>query len=124
MPHEIRPLTPDDFPDLSRFLTGGFHAPCDAPVAALDVLRWKYWDPAHEWSHGATLSYLARDVDTGRVVGHVGVCPTRFRGGELPAEGISALHGMDWLGGGQGRWGQAALAVAQSVRRGVHRGRE
>jgi hypothetical protein len=98
MPHEIRPLTPDDFPDLSRFLTEGFHAPSDARFAAIDVLRWKYWDPAHEWSTGATLSYLARDVDTGRVVGHVGVCPTRFHGGRLPANGISALHGIDWLG--------------------------
>ena len=34
MAHDVRPLTPDDLPELGRFLTRGFHAPADAPFAA------------------------------------------------------------------------------------------
>ena len=33
MTRDIRPLTPDDIPELSRFLTAGFHAPPDADFA-------------------------------------------------------------------------------------------
>ena len=42
MTRDIRPLTPDDIPELSRFLTAGFAAPPDADFAAPEVLRWKY----------------------------------------------------------------------------------
>ena len=46
MTRDIRPLTPDDLPELSRLLTAGFHAPPDADFAAPEVLRWKYLEPA------------------------------------------------------------------------------
>ena len=39
---DIRPLAPDDLPELSRFLTVGFHAPPDAGFASPDMLRWKF----------------------------------------------------------------------------------
>lgn len=34
MTRDIRPLTPADLPELSRFLTAGFHAQADADFAA------------------------------------------------------------------------------------------
>ena len=45
MAREIRPLTADDIPELSQFLTTGFHTPPEADYAAPDVLRWKYLEP-------------------------------------------------------------------------------
>ena len=45
MAREILPLTSDDIPELSRFLTTGFHTPPEADYAAPEVLRWKYLDP-------------------------------------------------------------------------------
>ncbi len=35
-----------DIPELSRFLTAGFHTPPEADYAAPEVLRWKYLDPS------------------------------------------------------------------------------
>ena len=98
MPLAIRPLTTGDIPELSRFLTEGFHAPAGAPFAAEDVLRWKYFDPLGPEAEGIIRSELARDSESGQVVGHVGICPVRFRGIGLPSDGIPALHGIDWLG--------------------------
>lgn len=95
--HEIRPLTPDDLPELSRFLAEGFHATAGAAFAAVDVLAWKYFDPRGGDAGDAPRSYLARDPATGRVVGHLGVCPGRFHGGGLPAEGVSTFPMTDWL---------------------------
>ena len=46
MAREIRPLTADDIPELSRFLTTGFHTSPEADYAAPDVLRWKYLEPS------------------------------------------------------------------------------
>jgi hypothetical protein len=97
MPLDIRPLTPDDLPDLSRFLTTGFRTPTDAVFAAPDVLRWKYFDPLGPDGEGVIRSEVACDEETGQIIGHVGICPVRFRGPGLPAEGISAMHGIDWL---------------------------
>ena len=45
MPPEIRASTPDDLPDLGRFLLDGFHAPEDSAFASAEVLRWKYFEP-------------------------------------------------------------------------------
>src|SRR4051812_21875662 len=92
---DIRPLAPDDLPELSRFLTAGFHAPPDAPFASPEVLRWKFLrDDDRQGS--SPLSYVARD-DAGPIVGHVGTCRTAFigRGIESPVE---TLHMIDWLG--------------------------
>lgn len=97
MAHDIRPLTEADLPDLGRFLIAGFHAPADAPFAAADVLRWKYFDPRGVEAGNGPRSYLARSAETGAVVGHVGVCPARFHGGGLGPEGVSTLHMIDWL---------------------------
>ncbi|MGE3820795.1 MAG: acetyltransferase [Isosphaeraceae bacterium] len=97
MPLEIRPLTANDLPDLRRFLNEGFHAPEDSTFAAEDVLAWKYLDPRGAEAGEAPRSLLARVAATGRVVGHVGVCPSRWHGGGLPARGVSTLHMMDWL---------------------------
>jgi hypothetical protein len=102
MSHDIRPTTLDDLSELGRFLAEGFHEPADAPFAAEDVLRWKYFDPRGADAAGITRSWLARDAEDGKIVGHVGVCPSRFRGPGLPAEGVSTLHMIDWLSTGSG----------------------
>lgn len=91
---DIRPLNDDDLPELSRFLTAGFHAAPDAPFADPEVLRWKFLPDGKP--DGQPLSYIARD-DSGPIVGHVGVCRTAFvgKGIETPVE---TLHMIDWLG--------------------------
>lgn len=118
MAHDLRPLTPDDLPALSRFLTEGFHAPAGAAFAAPDVLRWKYFDPRGEDAGDAPRSYLAFAEGTGRVVGHLGVCPGRFRGPGLPAEGVSTAHMIDWLSS------EAGKGVGATLMRRMHRSSE
>jgi hypothetical protein len=79
---DIRPLTPDDLPELSRILIAGFHAPPDADFAAPEVLRWKYLEPLgpqvqEEGNQGVASiadgprSYIARD-EAGQFIGHIG----------------------------------------------------
>jgi hypothetical protein len=119
MTRDIRPLAPDDLPELSRFLTAGFHTPADADFAAPDVLRWKYLDalppiasgepqsgPASATAvavagsgGGGPLSYVARD-ESGLIIGHVGLCRNAFCGRGIDAAGglVPTLHMMDWLG--------------------------
>lgn len=94
MTRDVRPLTVDDLPELSRFLTAGFHAPPDAPFAAPEVLRWKFLRDGRP--DGEPLSYVALD-EAGSIVGHLGTCRTAFfgRGIEAPVE---TLHMIDWLG--------------------------
>jgi hypothetical protein len=92
MSHDIRPLEPDDIPALSRFLIAGFHATADAPFAAPDLLRWKFFDPC---GGDGPRSFVA--WQGGRIVGHVGICPGAFRGPGLPEGGVSTLHMIDWL---------------------------
>ncbi len=101
--HEIHPLTSSDLAELGEFLIKGFHASLDATFAAVDVLRWKYLDPRGAEAGDLPRSYLAKDRETGRIVGHVGICPGRFHGGGLPAEGVSTLHMIDWLTSEEGK---------------------
>ena len=55
MAREILPLTSDDIPELSRFLTAGFHTPPEADYAAPEVLRWKYLERTiRQATNGAT----------------------------------------------------------------------
>ncbi len=96
MPHDIRPTAEADLPALSQFLIEGFHAPADAPFAAGDVLRWKYFEPLGE-EGDAPRSYLAIEPETGEIAAHLGVWRSRFHGVGLPAEGIATLHMIDWL---------------------------
>lgn len=97
MAHDIRATVVDDLPELSRFLVAGFNASPGAVFADPEVLCWKYFGDLGFDAGDAPRSYLARHEETGAVVGHVGVCPTRFRGGNLPASGVSTLHMIDWL---------------------------
>jgi hypothetical protein len=120
MAREIRPLTLDDLPDLSRFLTAGFQAPPNSDFAAPDVLHWKYLetDPESvEPSRALPRSYLARD-DSGAIIGHLGLCRTAFLGQALGASvgPISTIHIIDWLGSPQHR------AVGTSLMRKAHEG--
>lgn len=116
MPHEIRPTAEDDLPALSRFLTEGFHAPADAPFAAVDVLRWKAFDPIGDDAGDAPRSEIALDADTGAIVGHLGVWRSRFhgRGFGLPREGIATLHMIDWLSA------RTAVGVGAALMRRAH----
>src|SRR5262249_3714244 len=107
--YEIRPTTPNDLPELGRFLAEGFHAPAGAAFADPGVLRWKYFDPRGGDAGEAPRSYVACDPASGALVGHLGVCPGRFRGPGLPEEGVSTLHMIDWLTSAAGTGAGAAL---------------
>lgn len=109
MSYQLRPMTPDDLPELSRFLTEGFHTPADSAFATPEVLRWKFFDRRGNDAGDAPRSYVACDIETGRIVGHLGLCPGRFRGVRLPAEGVSSQHVIDWLTSEQGRGAGATL---------------
>jgi GNAT superfamily N-acetyltransferase len=110
MTSEIRPLRSNDLEELSQFLTEGFHAPRGADFAAPDVLRWKYLEPIGESE--TPRSFVA--CEGGRIIGHVGACPTVFHGGTLPPKGVSTLHMIDWLGAPERR------SVGSSLMRHVH----
>ena len=100
---EIHALSESDLAELREFLAKGFHTSPDAPFAAEDVLRWKYLEPRGSDAGEAPRSYIARDVESRRIVGHVGICPSRFRGEGLPSQGVSTLHMIDWLSSEEGR---------------------
>ena len=124
---DIRPLTLGDLPELSRFLTAGFHAQPDADFAAPDVLQWKYLEPtsaktiaagdqdkdgANQQSHdaqqdndaaagasnGSPHSYVARN-ESGSIIAHLGFCRTAFEGQAIVAHGgrVATIHIIDWL---------------------------
>ena len=106
MARKICALIEDDIPELSRFLTTGFHTSPEADYAAPDVLRWKYLEPDEPGNEKAIddgghvpCSYLARD-DRGAIIGHLGLCRTVFEGQALSAHGgrVSTIHIIDWLG--------------------------
>ena len=122
MTRAVRPLTPDDLPELSQFLTEGFHLPGAADFATTDVLRWKYLpgDTVPDFKRGSLgsegpLSYLARDA-SGRIIGHLGLCRTAFEGRALNSQGgpIPTIHIIDWLGS------PAHRAVGISLMRKAH----
>jgi hypothetical protein len=125
MARYLSPLTLDDLPELSRFLTAGFHMPVDADFAAIDVLRWKYLEPdtfAHtkatsSSSLDAPRSYIARG-ELGQIIGHVGLCRTAFEGQSLALQGgrVPTIHIIDWLGSPTQR------AVGISLMRQAHHG--
>ncbi len=120
MVREILPLTLADIPELSRFLTAGFHTPSDSDYAAPDVLRWKYLEPEQPGGDTKAIlprSYLARD-ETGQIIGHLGLCRTTFEGQALSALGgkASTIHIIDWLGSPEHR------AVGTSLMRKAHEG--
>lgn len=118
MPHDIRPLTRYDLPELSRFLTEGFQASFDSAFAAVDVLAWKYLDPRGPEAGEGPRSLIARDLDTGKILGHLGLCPGRWHGGVLPAGGVSTLHMIDWLGS------KEAVGVGAALMRRAHESTE
>ena len=74
----IRPLTPDDVPELSRFLQASFETP-SARFAAPDMLSWKYLAAGNA---DARSWVVDRD---GEIVAHAGVLHATIRssGGEL-----------------------------------------
>ncbi|MHB1559132.1 MAG: GNAT family N-acetyltransferase [Isosphaeraceae bacterium] len=125
MSRDIRPLEPGDLAELSRFLTAGFHADVDADFAAPEVLRWKYLGGGTGEAHEAEptgesrepLSYVALD-ESGRIIGHLGLCRTAFEGRALEAAGgrVETIHIIDWLGS------PGARAVGMSLMRRAHQG--
>lgn len=95
MPHVIRPATPEDIPALSRFLTSGFGTAPDAPFAAPDVLRWKYFEPGRTCD--TPRSWIACAEDDGSLIGHLGIVPSSFLGARVPGGEVTTLHMIDWL---------------------------
>jgi hypothetical protein len=124
MTRDIRPLAPEDIPELGSFLATGFHTPPDADFAAPDVLRWKYLDLDEDpiGNTGATgpdaaLSYIAQD-ESGHIIGHLGLCRTAFEGRALARAGgrVETIHIIDWLGSPEHK------AVGMSLMRRAHQG--
>ena len=120
MARDIQPLTLNDIPELSRFLTAGFKTPTEADYAAPDVLRWKYLEQSGRELGGpasAPRSYIARD-ETGAIIGHLGLCRTAFEGQALAARGgqVSTIHIIDWLGSPEHR------SIGMSLMRTAHQG--
>jgi hypothetical protein len=144
MASDIRPLTPEDLPELSRFLATGFQSRPDADFSDPVVLRWKYLEPKGFKSgtgpesdsrttgpspqeqvidssvHGhAPLSYIALNQSK-KIVGHLGLCRTHFRGKGIaaPSGRVETMHIIDWLGSSEQR------AVGISLMRLSHNGVE
>ena len=122
MAREIRPLTADDIPALSQFLTTGFHTPPEADYATPDVLHWKYIEPhvrdreeAEDTGLTAPRSFIACDENR-TIIGHLGLCRTAFEGQALNVHGgrVSTIHIIDWLGSPEHR------AVGTSLMRRAH----
>ena len=123
MARNIRPLSPKDLPELSRFLSTGFRSRPDADFFHPEVLRWKYLKPEgfgskaqkndeaatgaspHEQPKSAghsgppPLSFVALN-DAKQIVGHLGLCRTHFRGKGIavPSGRVGTMHIIDWLG--------------------------
>jgi hypothetical protein len=129
MAPDIRPLYPEDLPELSQFLAAGFQARPDADFATPAVLRWKYLESKGSGSAGSRagedllqgqgvqeqpietdlhchspLSYVARDA-SGKIVGHLGLCRTHFRGRGITVSSgrVATMHIIDWLGSSEAR---------------------
>ncbi len=121
MSRDIRPLTLDDLPELSRFLAAGFQTPLEADFAAPEVLRWKYLEPPDPNTHeenpksGAPRSYVACN-EAGRIIGHIGICRTAFEGPETAIAGgdVATIHIIDWIGSPSHR------AIGMSLMRKAH----
>ena len=147
MARDIQPLTLGDLPELSRFLTAGFHTQPEADFAAPEVLRWKYLEPmaaitttvgslddgsdnqpnhhadqdsytAADASTAAPRSYIARDK-SGLLIGHVGFCRTFFEGQAITASGgrVPTIHIIDWLGSPEYR--PLGVSLGRKVQQGV-----
>jgi hypothetical protein len=124
MARDIRPLGPDDLPELSQFLATGFQSRLDADFSAPAVLRWKYLEPLGSrcraggenatrpteqipqdqpidsgMRHHAPLSYVALN-QFDKIVGHLGLCRTYFQGKGItaPCGRVETMHIIDWLG--------------------------
>lgn len=144
MARVISPLTLEDLPELSQFLTAGFKAPADADFAAPDVLRWKYLDPINQLPHATEFasgsqrqdqphelnisvqqnadftvpcSFIARN-NAGQIIGHIGICRTTFEGQSLASHGgqVPTIHIIDWIGSPEYR------AIGMSLMRKAHEG--
>ena len=77
--------------------------PPDSDFAAPEVLRWKYLD-ADDGAIPARTSMSPAELrlrdESGRIIGHLGLCRTAFEGPvRAPAGGrVGTIHIIDWLG--------------------------
>jgi hypothetical protein len=116
MTRHIRPLVAEDLGELSGFLSRGFGAPVDADFADAEVLRWKYLEPVEASAEDLNALSLVATDETGRIIGHLGVCRTSFQGQGIGSSGpgIPTIHIIDWLGSPEHR------SVGMSLMRRAH----
>ncbi|HEX7939008.1 MAG TPA: hypothetical protein VF483_08430 [Gemmatimonadaceae bacterium] len=69
-------VSASDLPEISEFLRTSFDARGDAPFASVEMLRWKYLEPAEHGLEDAAFVLGA----SGRIVAHAGLRTTRFAG--------------------------------------------
>ncbi len=89
---QIAPLKRADIPELSQFLISGLGN--DATAYSHEVLLWKYFDGPNGPSEDSVCSLVARS--SGRIVGHVGMCPRQLIVSGDGATPISTMHAFDW----------------------------
>lgn len=97
MAYSIGPLREDELPELSRFLTAGFRTTSDAPFAAVDVLRWKYFEGPEQ----PPRSLVAR-APSGEILGHAGLRRSQLairhpRESAISTRVVTATHVIDLL---------------------------
>lgn len=92
---QITRLQRADVPELSRFLTGGFHVPADSFFFSREVLLWKYFDGPGGPSEDSACSLVARA--NGKIIGHIGICPRQFIVLGDGATPVSTMKAIDLL---------------------------
>jgi hypothetical protein len=92
---QITPLRRADIPELSQFLISGFGVPAASSVFSHEILSWKYFDGPSDPSGELFRSLIARS--SGRIIGHIGICPRRFIVTGDGATPVSTMHAIDWL---------------------------
>lgn len=85
-------IRPEELPELSEFLTRGFHLSADAESMSAKVLSWKYLTPL-SFAQG-TRECVARN--NGKIIGHVGFCPRAFTVRKERCDEIATTHPIDW----------------------------
>ena len=85
----LRATTPEDGPELARFLREAFGMPVEAPAIQPRLMAWKYWDLRSDWT--APRSWVLEKERV--IVAHAGLWPLVF--GEGP-DAVRGIQMIDW----------------------------
>ena len=91
MPLSFEPTTPQDRPELVRFLLDVFQLPPDSLFVRPDLLEWKFDRPRPDWE--APRSYVFRR--DGEILSHGCIWPVTYLTPEGP---LTSMRVIDWAG--------------------------